>query len=355
MGSGKYYQYVGAIPLFLVALTGCRQKSMLSSSLSNSYNQSSSSTGSPGGVTPVGAPAPPSNIVPPAQAAAWGFTKLALNQGGSAGWNIDMNNTGKAGYTWYSGGFYGTGTPITGNFSVGSEGVLTVTGADSGFTGNWNLATAKGVSGTSSYVGSVYSGGFYTEASISVNGAAINGKLGWPAFWGQPVEHVIGDGSVDDLWPGQASGYTNWVELDFMEQWSTFYTFGNINWYGINKVTCTTSGGWCRKANDNGSDGLPTNNVAKVPSGTNWKNFNTYGAIVVTSNLNHGNGFTQGYFNNATSTNKNTWTTYNPSIAPAPTGGQIFAVTDVDHFIMILGTGSESPMKVNWVRVWQKP
>lgn len=289
---------------------------------------------------PVPAPSPApssSGLTPPVQAAAAGFHTLVLNQGGSAGWNIDVNNTGQPGYTWYQNGF-GITSAKPSNFSV-SNGILTIVG---GGNSGWTLATVESASNSKGYVGTAYGGGMYTEASISLDPSCVNTGTGsWPAFWSMAVEHF----THNDQWTGQPSGYEHFIELDFMEFWGSYYTFANIDWSGVYGQSC---GFYCTVNN------VP-NNMATVPSSTNWTNYNVYGGMVVPSYLNGGNGYTQSYFNNATSAKPNNFSTYNPSAAPPASGGQIFAVTDVDHLPLIMGTTQNCPMKVSYVRVWQKP
>jgi hypothetical protein len=285
---------------------------------------------------------------PPAQAAAAGFHTLVYDQGGAAGWNIDVNSSGNPGFALYqSGSFYGAGA---GNPQV-SNGILTMT--ENG------LVSATGANNAKGYVGYAFGGGYYTEAAIAIDVSCVANSSSWPAFWSNAVEAEVQPG-VTDQWPGQAAGYVNYVELDYMEFWQgnpPYYTFAQIDWFGIwNSQACPK---FCNCAND-GNDplcggGIPANNVQTVPAGTSWSNFNIFGALVVPSQLNGAMGYSQGYFNNTPNVSRVTWAAYNPALGAPPQGSQVYAVIDDQHFYLILSTTPGCPIQVSSIRVWQAP
>jgi len=295
-----------------------------------------------------------SGLTPPPQAAALGYTKLALNQGGSAGWDID-DNTGDAGHVWYQGGFSGK-KYAPGNFSV-SDGVLTVTNNITGYNYNWTLSTAETAKNAQKYVGTVFRRGYYAEATISATTPNTEGlqKGGWPAFWADSLPHFIGEAQ----WPGQPAGFEQWNECDFFELWQTHYTFSMLSWYGHSGTSTTACASpYCRVGNNNGQNNIPDYSVGKVPAGTKWSDFNTYGSLLVPA-TSTSDGYSEGYFNNSLATGKNTWAPYKSSATPSGlktnVGNQAFSVGDTQSDVIVLGTGPDAPMKVNMVRIWVKP
>ena len=287
-----------------------------------------------------------SGIVPPAQAAAAGFHTLVFNQGGDAGWNIDTNHTGDAGYAWYeSGGFYGASDAVT---SV-SNGVLTL------ISNSMPSATRRVVDNDAGYVGYAFGDGFYVEAELAMDAGCVAGGSGvFSAFWGLPIEKELVL-SVTDDWPGQVKDYEHYVELDFMEYWGNYTSFYTLDWWGVYQTTCPGSS-YCDCGNNGGCSGVPDNGPDDVPTGTNFSDFNVYGALVVPSQANDGGtGYTQGYFNNQPTPSHDVWSAYDPSLGPPPTGKQIFAATDVGHYYLIANTVPGCAMQMQYVRVWQAP
>jgi hypothetical protein len=93
-----------------------------------------------------------------------------------------------------------------------------------------------------------------------------------------------------------------------------------------------------------------------LAAGTNYSDFNIYGALVVPSQANDGGtGYTQGYFNNTKTPSHNTWASYDPVLGPPPSGTQVFAATDVGHYYLIANTVAGCAMQMAYVRVWQAP
>jgi len=226
--------------------------------------------------------------------------------------DIDMNNTGKPGFNFYRRLPFGFPVEPAGSMSV-SNGVLTLTSR----VANMGLVSICR-SGTG-WTGFAASGGAYFEASISFDpavGAAIGSSSSWPSFWSMAAEHLYG--GLD----------TNFLELDFFEY--------DTIWKGAN-----TYGGAIHAWAD--SQTRATNNQAHnhfiitVPSGTDWKNsFNTVGTLWVP-----GTGINY-YFNNTLTTDTNPYSQY-PQFEPG----------DRQHMPVIIGSDGW-PMKVDWVRVWQK-
>ncbi len=98
---------------------------------------------------------------------------------------------------------------------------------------------------------------------------------------------------------------------------------------------------------DNGADDLP--------DATDFSAFHVYGALVVPSRASTpDSGSTQGFFDGTKTPSHLSWGPYDAAVAPPPDGGQVFAVTDVEHFYLIAITESGCPMQIAYVRVWQR-
>lgn len=298
-----------------------------------------------------------SALVPPAPAAAAGFTKLVFDQGGSAGWNIDLGQTNQAGHAWYSsGGFFGASGAAT---QVGDGGVLTIA------SGSMATATRLGTDADAGYVGHAFGGGFYVEASLALSpGCGQNGIVS--AFWGLPVEKEEAP-SRSDQWPGQPSGYVHYVELDFMEfhlaparpPSTSYYA---LDWYGEfvgDTPTCIHTGGavgFCHCANNGSCPAAPANGADDLPDATDFAAFNVYGALVVPAqDKTPDSGYSQGFFDGKKTPSALRWDPYDAAIGPPPDKAQVFAVTDIEHFYLIANTTAGCPMQMAYVRVWQRP
>jgi len=216
------------------------------------------------------------------------------------------------------------------------------------------VTSATSASNDAGYVGNAFGDGFYVEASVAMAAACVKSSTGvLSAFWGQPIEAEIHPGSTDH-WPGQAAGYAHYQELDFMEFWGLSVSYYILDWWGIYQVTCAH--GFCDCGNNGGCTGVPDNGSVTVPSGTDFSAFNVYGALVVPSQANDGGtGYTQGYFNDSPTSSHNSWAAYDPAAPPPPSGTQIFAATDIDHYYLIANTTTGCPLQLQYVRVWQAP
>ena len=109
-----------------------------------------------------------------------------------------------------------------------ADGSVTIDGGGDSY--NAQLSTAEQTA--TGWQGTAFGGGAYFQATISWTGA-YSGSGGWPSFWSNDIEHMIGSSAAQ--WQGQASGYGNWIEPDFMEYWAqNSYGVALHNWYGAN-------------------------------------------------------------------------------------------------------------------------
>lgn len=128
--------------------------------------------------------------------------------------------------------FFGTvpGTPTS-----NADGSITITTPSTGFGADLCTAGLKnGATTWPDFHGIAFGGGCYAEAVMSMQGANVNPGM---SFWLNDIESMNG-GSVGDLtgrqWPGQATGFGNWIEVDIAEFDASgdSYGCGNHNWYG---------------------------------------------------------------------------------------------------------------------------
>jgi hypothetical protein len=251
----------------------------------------------------ISAPAPP-------QAVAAGYTRLAFDEEFSSTNGIDMNNTGRPGFNFYRRLPFGLVEPAS-DINV-SNGVLTLTSKRK----TYNLGLISIRKSGSGWDGFAATGGAYFEASISFD-PAVNAE-GWPSFWSMAAEHLYG------------GRRTNFLEIDFFE-YDTHHFGEAANTYG-GAIHAWATGGIQSTNNQAHKRFLVT-----VPPEADWKNsFNTFGTLWVPgAGINY-------YFNNTLTTDTNPY-----SVFPE------FRLVDSEHMPVIIGS-DEWPMKVDWVRVWQK-
>ena len=250
----------------------------------------------------------PLNPSPPPQAVAAGYTRLAFDEEFTSTNGIDMNDTGEPGFNFYRRRPFGSVEPA--NFISVSKGVLTLTSSRSSNLGLVSICR-KG----RGWTGFAATNGAYFEASVSFDPAVR--ASGWPSFWTMAAEHLYGGVN------------SNYLEIDFFEYDTLPFKAGGTNTYGgaIHVWTGRT------ETNNQAHDRF----LVKVPESTDWKNsFNTVGTLWVP-----GAGIDY-YFNNTLTTDTNSYREF-----------PRFLIGDSDHMPVILGSDGW-PMKVDWVRVWQK-
>jgi hypothetical protein len=128
------------------------------------------------------------------------------------------------------------------------------------------------------------------------------------------------------------------------------------DWYGVYNETCAP-GHYCQVAksvhlSDATNVQLESTEAAPV--------YNTFGALWVPSEKDpvtgvYGQGRIQFYFNDAPYGTPITWTGPLPATASVPTSASpwTFSPVDLHDYTLILGTGGNAFMDVQWVHVWQ--
>jgi len=279
------------------------------------------------------------NIPAPPPIAGWGYC-LAWNDEFDAGLkSVDLNNTQASGYKWYvqapdyspvQASYFTNPAPsvlrILGS-GPHSGGVVSAVSMNNGF----NLADSDG---------------FYFEGRIRLLSTVYVPANSWPAFWLRGSDGAFPGTAAP--WPGTTNGWQNSVEIDLMEYYGgTSYGSALHDWYGSGPFTDNNAHTlW--SANSYG--GYPTNA---------W---HTYGCLMVPSwQTTNGVGYVKMFLDNVFVTgftvawqNPTNLYTNNPNATPTPAGSNIYSTSELWHHIISIGTATiNSPIDVDWVRVWQ--
>lgn len=248
--------------------------------------------------------------------------------------SIDLENTGKAGYKWY----VNSGTFSEKIASSVTHPEASVVRIDHGGFPNWQLSSSY-----SPTVGLNIAGaeGFYVEGRIRFPAKRGDLRTGWPAFWLNPSENNYGVAQ----WPGQPAGYINRVECDIME-----YGLVNLDTYvaTVHQWLGIPRWGIEPHVSNEGKNVIHYRN-AEVPNGT-W---HTYGCLTMPATKTpDGKGFIQFYLDNVATAVRVEWTGSDIG-TPPPTPAHMYANFEHQHHTILLGTGKNWPMDIDWVRVWQ--
>jgi hypothetical protein len=246
------------------------------------------------------------------------------------------------------------GQALGGSASPNSDGSISIVGANPGTNAQVASATSGATAG--SFKGIAFGGGGYFEAVLKFDGwrhQSTNPKSqsgGWPAFWGMAVEHLAQTGG--DQVPRQVTGYENFIEMDFMEYNiennqanDTVYSGSLINWYGVWGASCSSSGpSYCNIMNSYASK------IRQLVDTVNFSDYHAYGALWVPA-TDTSDGYIRWYFDGAQIGQQVTWKklTNLSAMPPSP-----FSIGDLQHLAIMLGTGTQYPMTVSSVSVWQK-
>jgi beta-glucanase (GH16 family) len=240
---------------------------------------------------------------PPAQASAAGYRKLVFYDEFNSAANISPDGSGS--YNWYTTNFYSPSAtlPNTG-YQVGN-GYLTILTDASGYSEG--LATAE-----PAHSSGVWQHGYF-ESRIRFNPLGSQGGA-WPAFWSYSIEGAM----------GQIPAGSDFAELDFME----CYPIGGSCTF------ITTLHQWQYNPSGNISIAGNPNNVPTIPAGTDFTQWHIYGCLWTP--------------------NKVQWYLDNKLITTVATGpGTNFTALEQNHMFLLLGTGMNWPMDVDYVHVWQ--
>ncbi len=269
--------------------------------------------------TPTVTPEPTPQVDVPEAAAEVGYTSLVFYDDFDDPSTIDWEGTGEAGYKWYIDRPFGW-TPLQDGDVVIENSVATIAPKKS--CANWGISTysAKGDTGEAwTYA--------YFEARIRINIDMTKADLtekGQPAFWSFSKAHTT----------GRDEG--RWGEIDFYE-----VAFEND---GTFMNTLVTSMHDSRVEDGKQRNLSNTNNIHKFFLTEDWHTI----ACLWTP------GSVKWYLDGGYISE----TTYSADGLPSPasTTNQeegCFSILDQEEMLVILGSGPDWPMEVDWVRVWQ--
>jgi hypothetical protein len=283
---------------------------------------------------------------PPAEAIQHGYTDNTFSSNFTAH-TVDMNQSLNRGFKWYIADLFNTLANPAG-VKINSDGTVTLTGDKTGAIGA--LMSVAPYRGTNSFVGTAFGGGAYIEAVMSYDPAQVTAthtgaRYPYPSFWSLPMEGNLIPGA--DHWAGQPANYIHNVEVDFFEadrpDNPKIYGVGMHDWWGIKNVTCP---GYCLISPH------PVG-VQAPPTGTNFKQFHTYGFLWVPATATS-KGFVDAFFDGQRTGYTVSWTQFTNQ-PPTPVNKPwAFGRTDQQHLFFILGTGVGETFNVKSVDVWQK-
>jgi hypothetical protein len=244
-----------------------------------------------------------------------------------------------------------------------SGGVLTI--------GGGQISSIAPTSSGTSFVGTSFQGGGYFEARLAWNRSGdvanpskpISDTNWWPSFYSVPAEYFTGS-----QWPGQATGYTHFVENDWFEAWSGNYYGATVHdWWGdYSSAGCngiSTPLGYCEISNDGTSTVHPTDpaldgvakNQNRVSMGTsNPAGFHIIGALWVSAKHSaSGFGYVEYFFDGAYTGVWKSWKPLPSGLAPPPSLPYIFSELDDNHSVIFIGAPSNQVLQVDWIHAWQ--
>ena len=327
---------------------------------------------------PVNFPCTPTSFNPTNPAAS-GYQLVQSDNFASVGTStIDMANTGNPGFHWYLRKPFGYTTEPSTDFTTDANSLIMTASVN---TAGINLTTAYpngSAANGLSWVGNAFGSGGYFEIKMAFDGPTVQAcaaTCGNPSFWGMGVSHWANVGG--DQWPGQAAGFTHYIEDDFFE-WDTSgfainkWGSGIWDWYGTYNVTCS---GFCGILNDGRTGANGYNNIflgSNSGGAITWNNstYHTLGNLWIAGNAaNSFAGSRTIYFdgllassNGAPGNPTVNWTT-TAMPAPSGTGGnggvgstpQLWSVHDLDSIVVNLGGPIGVPFHIAYVNVWQIP
>lgn len=272
---------------------------------------------------PAATGAPSRHPTPPPGAAQVGYTQLVFYDDFDSIRTIDVKGTCQPGYHWYvDRPVWGSGVTQPSAYRVFNS-VLTV--SSTGDTASWALASfsPRGGAGHSFKYG-------YFEARIRFDPTLGSTSKGWPAWWSLSTRH------------SRVNNPDHWAELDFFEA----YTGGKGEYQGAFVGTVHDWADSSKKHFQN------SNNWQPLPKSTDFKQWHTYGCLwrpgEITWYFDDAPLMSQAYSESAPPNPPANGTT-----TPTPPG--VFSILDrePEGMLLILGSGPEWPMDVDWVRVWQ--
>ena len=268
----------------------------------------------------------------PSPAFSHGFTNRVFFDDFTSINTIDINNTKSVGYNWYTNNSWTSASypwvtlaPTSSSDISIADGVLRLANDASGIGECLNSAVQA--DNASGYIGTVFGGGAYFEARISYDSTLSKlTSTGTPAFWTLAIEYLVGNAS-------------EFAEIDVFEAIPT----GSD---GMVRIQSTLHD-WAA----NNKNPVVITSITGQPVG-----FHIYGLLWVPASKNGSTGLIEMYYDGtlvaSTVTNYSSSAGAIPSFEPSNPNG-VFSIVDSQHFPLILGCGTNWPMNIDWVKVYQ--
>jgi hypothetical protein len=265
------------------------------------------------------------------------------------------NDTSEGTALLYLWSFFGLPTPSNAVIA-NSDGSITLlgTGPSSG-----QVTSAAVAANAELFQGVAFGGGAYFEATLKFDGwqgqssNPNSTSTGWPAFWAMSIEHLAQISSGADQWPGQAAGFEHFSEIDFLEynlayaqKTDDVYSGSIHDFYGVFDQTCAPAADYCDIQNPYSTK------IEQLPANTDFSAYHTYGTLWVPATAT-ADGYVQWYFDGSAVGQPVTWAQFTKQSPAATPANQDFGIVDSQHLVVILGTGTQYPMTVNALSVWQ--
>ena len=235
---------------------------------------------------------------------------------------IDMSNSGRTGFKWYTQVPFGSASTPASDLSVANS-VLTINQSVSNF--NYAIGTMS----PTTQNGQAFQYGYF-EARMAFNpadGVQAQG-FSWPSFWAMSKDYLNGKQN------------THWGEVDFFEAYHEPGKASENQFLGTLHDWLVTAG----KTDDRATYG---NHAAGLP-GQDLTQWHTYGCAWTPT-------YVKWYFDNKLVLTQN----YSATSQPVPNTGNhpagTFNIlnTETGGQTVVLGSGIGYPMKVDWVRIWK--
>jgi beta-glucanase (GH16 family) len=276
-----------------------------------------------------------SGVAVPAPAAQVHYSKLAFCDDFNSIDTIDTTGSGQAGFKWYTNRPYGLGIVASRYYSV-SGSVLSVTDQER-FQSNRALQTMDPVTGN----GQTFRFGYF-EARIRFNPRLGRGNPGWPAVWLTSANRVLNPNKV-----------TYYAELDIFEACPNPNNPGTYNFNGTVHDWRPGQDSTPSKANE--VSFYSNRNHLQMTPNIDWNTWHVVAVLWtpgrITWYLDGRPLMSQGYSGRSRP---------DPLPAAAPEAANhdpqdAFRILDSEGpkgLELILGSGPDWPLYVDWIRVW---
>lgn len=284
----------------------------------------------------------------PSPASAAGYTVNTFNSVNFSPSNMDITNSGAAGYISAKQWFFIQPSGMNGNACTAQPQCVAFNSGDGSVTINDSFFCSWATQGFNRGIsqGVAFGGGAYFEAVYKWNGDTT-------IYTGAPSPF----GGVQAQWEGFPSFWTN--SIDFYVQ---NYTYGNVTRYVEVDIFESPYGisyhDWSQNPQNSNINGITaTSQYQNYVAGLNFSTYNTYGMLWIPATPTSVGSLTP-YLNGVQIHSPTTWTYYNctsgfqndyvgnPSYSP-------LSIMDCQHHGIMINTGSSSYMTVKSVNVWQ--